>query len=305
MTDLSDRFDLLTQEQAEAVEKELEFSLADRLKAVIYEIGLDESVRIAGKSDKQLKRYMSGDEPPFSVLEKLANKAGVSLDWLASGERRTTVERRLDKLMLISDKSVRWRRLKQSLPPEPENTMLEYGINLAERLMEVIDREEDTNSSGQQSQSQSTVPYDKAANYAGDFIALPFLDIEASAGHGAVVAIHEEVRSVVSFERAFLRNLGAVPDHCKIIGARGDSMTPTIPDGALIVVDHSQREVVNGWISVVNVCGDLLVKRIRRRLDGTVELVSDNTIYPVETIGPDRIDQLTIIGRVVYFCRAP
>lgn len=305
MTDLSDRFDLLTQEQAEAIEKELEFSLADRLKAVIYEIGLDESVRIAGKSDKQLKRYMSGDEPPFSVLEKLANKAGVSLDWLASGERRTTVERRLDKLMLISDKSVRWRRLKQSLPPEPENTMLEYGINLAERLMEVIDREEDTNSSGQQSQSQSTVPYDKAANYAGDFIALPFLDIEASAGHGAVVAIHEEVRSVVSFERAFLRNLGAVPDHCKIIGARGDSMTPTIPDGALIVVDHSQREVVNGWISVVNVCGDLLVKRIRRRLDGTVELVSDNTIYPVETIGPDRIDQLTIIGRVVYFCRAP
>lgn len=152
-----------------------------------------------------------------------------------------------------------------------------------------------------QSQTQSREP----GNAASDFIALPFLDVEASAGHGAVVAMHEEVRSVVSFERAFLRNLGAVPDHCKIIGARGDSMTPTIPDGALIVVDHSQREVVNGWISVVNVCGDLLVKRIRRRLDGTVELVSDNTIYPVETIGPDRIDQLTVVGRVVYFCRAP
>lgn len=137
------------------------------------------------------------------------------------------------------------------------------------------------------------------------FISLPFLDVEASAGNGAIVATHSEVRSVVSFERAFLRDLGAVPDHCKIIGARGDSMTPTIPDGALIVVDHSQREVVNGWISVVNVCGDLLVKRIRRRLDGTVELVSDNPIYPIETIGSDRIDQLVIIGRVVYFCRTP
>lgn len=139
----------------------------------------------------------------------------------------------------------------------------------------------------------------------GDFIALPFLDIHASAGHGAIVPVHEEARTVISFERTFLRSLGATPDWCKIIGARGDSMTPTIPDGALIVVDHSQTEVVNGWISVVNVGGDLLVKRVRRRLDGTVELVSDNPIYPVETIGSDRIDQLTIIGRVVYFCRAP
>lgn len=158
---------------------------------------------------------------------------------------------------------------------------------------------------GQKLRDQSKAQSREPGTATSDFIALPFLDVQASAGHGAVVAMHEEAKSVVSFERAFLRNLGAVPDHCKIISARGDSMTPTIPDGALIVVDHSQREVVNGWISVVNVCGDLLVKRIRRRLDGTVELVSDNTIYPVETIGPDRIDQLTIIGRVVYFCRAP
>ncbi len=125
MTNLSERFDFLTHEQAERVKKELEFNLADRLKAVIFEIGLDESAAIAGKSDKQLRRYMAGDEPPFSVLEKLSAKAGVSLDWLASGERHTAIERRLAKLMLISDKSVRWRRLKQALPPEPENSMLD------------------------------------------------------------------------------------------------------------------------------------------------------------------------------------
>lgn len=138
-----------------------------------------------------------------------------------------------------------------------------------------------------------------------DFIALPFLDVEASAGLGAAVPTHEGMQSVVSFERAFLRSMGAMPDHCKIITARGDSMTPTIPDGSLVVIDHSQRDVVNGWISVVNVCGDLLVKRVRRRLDGTVELVSDNPIYPVEAVGADRADQLIVIGRVVYFCRAP
>lgn len=175
------------------------------------------------------------------------------------------------------------------------------------RISRAVDITLDELVSGSVSRDTNVIRTDASINPTSrdDFIALPFLDVEASAGHGAVVAAHSEIRSVVSFERTFLRDLGAVPDHCKIIGARGDSMTPTIPDGALIVVDHSQREVVNGWISVVNVCGDLLVKRIRRRLDGTVELVSDNPIYPIETIGSDRIDQLVIIGRVVYFCRTP
>ena len=147
--------------------------------------------------------------------------------------------------------------------------------------------------------------HDSSSENRSDFIALPFIDVEASAGLGAAVPVHEGVQSVVSFERTFLRSMGAMPDQCKIITARGDSMSPTIPDGSLIVIDHSQRDIINGWISVVNVCGDLLVKRVRRRLDGTVELVSDNPIYPVEAVGRDRADQLIVIGRVVYFCRAP
>lgn len=46
-----------------------------------------------------------------------------------------------------------------------------------------------------------------------------------------------------------------------------------------------------GWISVVNVCGDLLVKRVRRRLDDTIELASDNPIYSVEAVKSDRADR--------------
>ncbi len=147
--------------------------------------------------------------------------------------------------------------------------------------------------------------HDISSENQNGFISLPFIDVEASAGLGTAFPVHEGVQSVVSFERAFLRSMGARPDHCIIITARGDSMTPTIPDGSLIVIDHSQRDVVNGWISVVKVYGDLLVKRVRRRLDGTIELVSDNPIYPVEAVSADKADQLIVIGRVVYFCRAP
>lgn len=82
-------------------------------------------------------------------------------------------------------------------------------------------------------------------------------------------------------------------------------MMPTIPDGSALIVDRSQIEVKNGSIMVIGVGDDLLVKRIRRRLDGLIDLISDNQAYAPETLGPDTLQQLRVIGRVVYFCRTP
>lgn len=139
-----------------------------------------------------------------------------------------------------------------------------------------------------------------------DFAFLPFYEeVEAAAGHGASV-IADAAHSVMGFARELLREAGASPQHCTVIRARGDSMSPTLPEGALLVVDRSQQEIVaNGSIMVVGVENDLLVKRIRRRLDGMIELISDNPAYPPETIGRDTIEQLRVVGRVVYFCRTP
>ncbi len=133
---------------------------------------------------------------------------------------------------------------------------------------------------------------------------IPQFDINASAGPGALPG-NEAVASVVSFETSFLRDLGARPDACSAIWVKGDSMEPTIPDRSVAIIDHSQTSVKNGCIYVLNVQDDLLVKRVRRKIDGTIELVSDNDRYPVEPIAPDRAAQLRVIGRVVYFCREP
>lgn len=143
------------------------------------------------------------------------------------------------------------------------------------------------------------------AQLGSDLIALPFYaDVAASAGPGLVVG-PEAHESVVAFTRTFLRDQGATPERCSVIRARGDSMAPTIPDASLLIVDHAQAEVANGCIMVINVGEDLLVKRVRRRLDGLVDLISDNPAYPPETIGRETIQQLRIVGRVVYFCRIP
>lgn len=138
-------------------------------------------------------------------------------------------------------------------------------------------------------------------------IRLPvYNEIHASAGPGAVPA-SEQADGVVAFERRFLRDRGAVPDKCSVIWARGTSMKPTIPDGSILVVDHSQRSVEDGCIYVFNVSDRLVVKRARWRMGGKLELVSDNAAegHPVETFGPDAADDLRVVGRVVYLCRTP
>lgn len=138
-----------------------------------------------------------------------------------------------------------------------------------------------------------------------DMVLLPvYDDVRASAGKGAV-PFSSDAEGLVAFARTFLRDQGAVPDHCSVIRASGDSMQPSIPDGSLLIVDHSQSEVRNGYIMVINLGDDLLVKRVRRRLDGLVDLISDNPAYPPETIGTAALQQLRVIGRVVYFCRTP
>ncbi len=135
-------------------------------------------------------------------------------------------------------------------------------------------------------------------------VQLPVFDIHASAGLGLPVGPEVQL-GALAFDRQFLRDRGAAPEQCSIITASGDSMQPSIPDGSLLVVDHSQTEVKNGYIMVINVGEDLLVKRIRRRMDGLIDLISDNSAYKPETLGPDMLQQLRVVGRVIYFCRVP
>lgn len=155
-------------------------------------------------------------------------------------------------------------------------------------------------------QAQSQIMVSLAEVPPSEFITVPRYDVQASAGAGAI-NFHEMPSSVIAFDRVFLRDLGAVPEQCLIVEAKGDSMQPTIPDGSLLVVDQSQRQVDHGCIYVFRVGNRLLVKRARWRMDGKLELTSDNLLggYPIEVFGPSDIDDIDVAGRVVYFSRVP
>jgi phage repressor protein C with HTH and peptisase S24 domain len=138
-----------------------------------------------------------------------------------------------------------------------------------------------------------------------DMIALPmFGGVQASAGPGSVHS-SEEITSAIAFDPQYLRDLGAKPNQCSVITAQGESMTPTIPDGALLVVDHSQISVEHGCIYVFNVADRLVVKRARWSMDQILTLISDNPSpdYPDEQFNDERAYQLNVVGRVVFHGR--
>ena len=145
-----------------------------------------------------------------------------------------------------------------------------------------------------------------SADLRDDFAFLPRYSARAAAGSGQL-AVSEEVTDILAFRRDWLRKSGINPAHAFLLIADGDSMTPTIPDGALMLVDGSIREprdIRNGMIYVLVRSGTVIVKRIQFRVDDSIVLISDNPVYERETISRDDMNDLTFAGRVVWIGRA-
>jgi len=150
---------------------------------------------------------------------------------------------------------------------------------------------------------------DKAINSGliiADLVMLPMYDVQASLGNG-LIAMDDLPSSEVGFQRQFLYNIGGSPDHCYLLEARGDSMWPTIPDGAILIADRSQTEVDDGRIYHFNVNERVVVKRARWRMDGRLYLTSDNVAagYQDESFAVDRVDDLVVGGRIIFVGHAP
>ena len=135
------------------------------------------------------------------------------------------------------------------------------------------------------------------------FTLVPRLDIEASAGPGAL-AHNEQAIDYLAFQESWLRARKINPSFARVLTAKGDSMEPTIRNGDVLLVDTSINYIQDNTIYVI-VYGDiLLVKRVHSRLNGTLQLISDNPLYPPEEVTAGEIEQLHVAGRVMWFGRS-
>lgn len=133
-----------------------------------------------------------------------------------------------------------------------------------------------------------------------EYVRVPRYEVAASAGGGAFVE-SEQVVDYLSFRSEWVRNaLGVSVNDLALINVIGDSMEPTLSDGDVVLLDMTFRGVQDSSIYVLQLNGTLLVKRIQHRLDGSLEVISDNQRYRPETVTGNEANQLKIIGRVVW-----
>ncbi|WP_028534208.1 S24 family peptidase [Paludibacterium yongneupense] len=132
-----------------------------------------------------------------------------------------------------------------------------------------------------------------------DVIAIPRYTVRASAGYGAPV-LDVDVKGTPNFCRAaWAQRNGYKPGQLFSIVTIGDSMEPTIPEGASLIV-HRQEEIVNGKIHIICRGNECFVKRLYKQLDGSVLIHSDNEkLYKDMEARPGDPDVLHVVGLVV------
>jgi phage repressor protein C with HTH and peptisase S24 domain len=212
--------------------------------------------------ESSLRNYLNGRVPGIDIAAKISSSTGSSLEWLISGQGEKTRRDQDDNVIFTSFSS----KNRGGDPSPPQATVGNAVFT------------DDTKQ---------------------DLVVIPaYEEVRPSAGAGSL-ATSQFPTNFVAFDRRWLRDIGVNPVFASILVAEGDSMYPTIPNGSPMVVDTSKTEIRHGCIYVFDLDGDLMVKRIERLPDGTIDLISDNKDrYPTRNVPRDRLDRMNVIGRV-------
>ena len=123
-----------------------------------------------------------------------------------------------------------------------------------------------------------------------------FPDVSVSAGGGAYES--EDMHEQLEIPEYFVNMLGGrqVLKNIEAINVVGDSMEPTLNSDDIIFIDRSHISLNRDGIYAFTTPGGLFVKRIQKRVDGKIDVISDNKEYPIQIVDQNEINML---GRVV------
>ena len=93
-------------------------------------------------------------------------------------------------------------------------------------------------------------------------------------------------------------------DTSKLVGYlyKGDTMSPTIGNDAVVIVDKQHNQLIDGAVYALLINGELFIRRIQRLPTG-LRIISDNPKYSAFDISQDQINEcdfFSVIGQVIY-----
>lgn len=136
-----------------------------------------------------------------------------------------------------------------------------------------------------------------------EFTLVKRYDVNLSAGPG-LIPIEDALSEHLAFSRSWLRREGINSQLCGLVRVRGDSMAPTIPDGAMVLIHMPEMTVLQEGIFAFSRAGSAFIKRIIPagiEQDGratSLVILSDNPAYPAESVSGKILNEIRIVGRV-------
>ncbi len=129
------------------------------------------------------------------------------------------------------------------------------------------------------------------------FYMIKFFDgVSASAGGGSEVDVLDNANIGISHE--FAQILGGEKElkNIEAITVTGDSMEPTFSYNDIVFINRAKTDLQRGGVFTLRTEAGLFIKRVQKRVDGKIDIISDNDVYLTQTLEPQEVD---VIGRVV------
>ncbi|GGY07155.1 XRE family transcriptional regulator [Paludibacterium paludis] len=123
-------------------------------------------------------------------------------------------------------------------------------------------------------------------------------DVHLSAGLGNIQWVINQ-KDPLAFRARWFQHKRITPEHCKALYVRGRSMEPKLEDWDTVLIDTTQKDIIDGEIYAVCLDDQFYIKTIQR-IAGGVLLKSENPEFENIEVKGEQLDLFRVIGRKVW-----
>lgn len=144
---------------------------------------------------------------------------------------------------------------------------------------------------------------DRGITSGDEYAFIPRAKAKPAAGGGSLET-SGETEGALAFRREWLgRRTRTSPEKLRVMIVAGDSMSPTVDDGDIVLVDEGVRKepLKDGLIYVIRKEDEIFIKRFRKGV-GELLFLGDNRArdYQDVKVRPGEEDGFAVIGRVLW-----
>lgn len=133
------------------------------------------------------------------------------------------------------------------------------------------------------------------------YVEVKAYEVQLSAGPGCEPTFEEVTEfETCIYKESWLQRKGYKADKLIRLEVHGESMEPLLWDGDHVTINTEDKHIRAGHVYAFAFNGEYRVKRLEKRLNGDIIVMSDNSEdYKPEIIPANETDMLFIIGRVI------